>query len=164
VIVRCTAKLLELLDRRRVTLVEAESNDDDWYANLLWLDRRKCLLLMHVGTLFPVFAADVRKGELQPLGPFVVQLIETQLARERLPTNVLGRLDADALHLARTASRSVLGFMNETAFQCRYHVEAAGGLGRIDLDVLNHGLRRTLHNRDGYHDPLELVVQRLEAK
>lgn len=163
-IVRCTAKLLDLLDGRRVTLVEAEPNDDDWYANLVWLDRRKCLLLMHVGTLFPVFAADVRKRELQPLGPFVVRSIETELARERLPADVLGRLDADALQLARTASRSVLGFMNETAFECRYHVEADGGLDRIDLDALNHRLRRTLHNRDGYHDPLELVVQRLEAK
>jgi len=164
VIVRCTAKLLDLLDGRRVTLVEAEPNDDDWYANLVWLDRRKCLLLMHVGTLFPVFAADVRKRELQPLGPFVVRSIEIELARERLPADVLGRLDADALHLARTASRSALGFMNDTAFECRYHVEADGGLDRIDLDALNHRLRRTLHNRDGYHDPLELVVQRLEAK
>jgi hypothetical protein len=109
VIVRCTAKLLHLLDRRRVTLVEAEPNDDDWYANLLWLDRRKCLLLVHVGTLFPVFAADVRKRDFQPLGPFVVRLIETELAQERLPADALGRLDADGLRLAGTASRSVLG-------------------------------------------------------
>lgn len=136
-IVRCTAKLLDLLDGRRVTLVEVDPSPNDWYANLLWLDRRKCLLLMHAGTLFPVLAADVRKRDLQPLGPFVVRLIETELARERLPADVLGRLDAHALALARTASRSVLGFMKETAIECRYHVQAGGGLDRIDLDALN---------------------------
>jgi hypothetical protein len=163
VILRCTSKLVDLLGRRNVQLVEVEPSDDDWYANLLWLDRRKCLLLMHVGTLFPVFVTDVRKRDLQPLGSFMVRLIETELARERLPEDVLGRLDPGALRLARTASRSMLGFMNETAAECRYHVEAVGGLDRTDLDTLNRRLRRTLHNRDGYRDPLELVAARLEA-
>ena len=34
-IVRCTAKLLNLLGKRTSTLVEAPPSDDDWYANLL---------------------------------------------------------------------------------------------------------------------------------
>ncbi|MFN2615181.1 MAG: hypothetical protein ABR552_10255 [Actinomycetota bacterium] len=31
-----------------------------WYANLLWFDRRKCLLLTLAPTLFSVSVADVR--------------------------------------------------------------------------------------------------------
>lgn len=65
VIVRCTAKARTLLGVRE--LAEVEPSDDDWYLNLLWFDRRKCLLLAHVGTLFPVFVADVRKADLTPL-------------------------------------------------------------------------------------------------
>jgi hypothetical protein len=32
---------------------------EDWYANLLWFDRRKCPLLTHSATLFTIFEADV---------------------------------------------------------------------------------------------------------
>jgi hypothetical protein len=45
VILRRTSKLLNLLGRSAVTLVDAPSSEDDWFANLLWLDRRKCLQL-----------------------------------------------------------------------------------------------------------------------
>ncbi len=62
-------------------LGDLPATDEDWYANLLWIDRRKCLLLMHAGTLFPVFAPDVRQRDLRRLGPFVVGLVEAALAR-----------------------------------------------------------------------------------
>ena len=70
-----------------------EPNDADWYANLLWLDRRKCLLLVHAGTLFSVFAPDVRKAHLAPIGPLVVRLIERELHAEDLPLDCFGDLD-----------------------------------------------------------------------
>jgi len=57
---RCTKKALALLKIRTRELTDPPPSDDDWYLNLLWLDRRKCLLLTHAETLFPVFIADVR--------------------------------------------------------------------------------------------------------
>lgn len=162
-VLRCTSRLLDLLGRRDVTLVDDPPTDEDWYANLLWIDRRKCLLLTHAGTLFPVFAADVRKPDLRPPGPFVVARIRASLADERLPASVLGELDADDVRVAQTASRNILGFMNDSALACRYSVEEAGGLAHTDLDDLNHSLRRQLHNRGGYHQPLDLVFEHLSA-
>ncbi len=41
-----------------------DPEDEDWYANLLVLDRRKCLLLTHAGTLFTIFEPDVRASDL----------------------------------------------------------------------------------------------------
>ena len=58
-ILRCTARLLDLLGGPALTLAGTPVSDDDWYANLVWLDRRKCLLLTHADTLFPIFIADV---------------------------------------------------------------------------------------------------------
>ncbi len=46
-VLRCTVRLLDLLGKRDVTLVDDVPSDEDWYANLLWIDRRKCLLLTH---------------------------------------------------------------------------------------------------------------------
>jgi hypothetical protein len=48
-ILGCTARARALLDVGAVA--DLEAHDDDWYPNLLWFDRRKCLLLVHAGTL-----------------------------------------------------------------------------------------------------------------
>ncbi len=145
-VVRCTKKMLDLLGGRSLTLSELPPTDGDWYLNLLWIDRQKCLLLTHAGTLFSVFRAGVRSPDLRPLGTYLVEAIETELRAESLPTDTFSQLQPDTVQLAKTASRSTLGFMNEMAFELRYLIADAGGLGRCDIDALNHGLRRTLRN------------------
>jgi hypothetical protein len=161
VVLRCTRRLLDLLGVRAVALTDVPATDEDWYANLLWLDRRKCLLITHAGTLFSVFAAEVRAANLRPVGPYVVAAVELELRSEHLPADAFGRLDPNGVRLAKTASRSTLGFMNEMAFQLRYQVAAAGSLDDCDISDLNRHLRRTLHNHSGYVYPIELVAHRL---
>lgn len=153
--------MLDLLGRRDLVLVDDPPRDDDWYANVLWLDRRKCLLLTHAGTLFPVFVADVRKRDLQPPGPLIAERVAAALTDEGLPLDLLGPIEPGAVRTARTASRRILGFMNDSALACRHSVELAGGLEHTDLDPLNRFLRRQLHNVDGYRQPLDLALDRL---
>ncbi len=86
------------------------------------------------------------------------------LRQEHLPADVLGPLVPDSVHLARTASRSVLGFMNDMVLHCRRQMEASCGLDFTDVEALNERLRRTLHDHDGYCEPIELVAQRLHAR
>jgi hypothetical protein len=125
-ILRCTAKVLQLLGIRPAYLAApAASPDDDWYANLLWFDGRKCLLLTHSGTLFSGLAADVRKADVLPIGPFAVGLIERDLRSEGPSVDTFGRLGPDSVHLARTANRSVLGCMVDMAFQLEHHIAAS---------------------------------------
>ena len=163
VILRCTAKLLNLLGARANDLAASEPSDADWYANLLWLDRRKCLLLAHAGTLFSVFVADVRKADLLPLGSLVARLIQRELHAEGLPLDTFGNLDRNGVELAKTASRSVLGYMNEIARDCEYAIAESGGLGRCDIERLNSELRRHLHlsrQPPGHFVPIDLVRAR----
>lgn len=162
-VLRCTKRVLDLLGSADLIVASPPPSDDDWYLNLLWVERRKCLLITHAGTLFSVFVADVRAADLRPLAPYVTRLIESQLRAEHLPVDVLGHLDAGKLQIAKTASRSVLGFMNDIAVHCRYHVAAEGGLGDSDIDRLNHRLRRTPHNRGEYVTPIDLVDERRAA-
>jgi hypothetical protein len=164
VIVRCTKRLLDLLGGPRLATAQAEPGEDDWYANLLWVDGKKCLLLTHAGTLFSVFLAEVRKGDLVPFGPFVVEVVAAELRAERLPADALGALDPAAVELATTASRRVLGLMNDIAVYCRHAVAAEGGLRHTDIPALNHSLRRTLNNHGGYAYPIERVAERLAAR
>ena len=162
-VLRCTRRLLDLLGGRAVTCIDLPASDEDC-ANLLWFDRWKCLLLAHAGTLFPIFVADIRVADLRPVGPYLVDAVEAELRSEHLPADTFGRLDPDGVLVARTASRSTLGFMNEMAFLLRYQVAAAGGLGNCDTRELNHRLCRTLHNHGGYVYPIDLVARRLAAR
>jgi hypothetical protein len=159
-ILRCTGKLLDLVAIQVASLATASPSDDDWYANLLWFDRRKCLLLVHAGTLFSAFAADVRKTDLTPIGSAVVNLIEHELRSENLAPNAFGELDSGAVTVANTASRVVLGYMNEMARFCEYAITDSGGLQRCDHRSLNRELRRQLHlsrRPPGYIVPIELA-------
>ena len=160
-ILRCTKKVLDLLGSRPGGLSEPPPSDDDWYANLIWLNGRKCLLLTHAGTLFPVFVADVRKADLRDTGRYVVDLIAAELRDEDVPEDGLGRLDPSAVELAPTVSRGVLGFMNDMAFHCQHHVARGGDLDDGGVRDLSRRLRRVLHNIGGvYVTPIEAVGRR----
>ena len=74
-VVRCTAKALKLLGAKQSSLAQIEPGDDDWYVNLLWFERRKCLLLTHAGTVFSVFVPDVRKADLDATDGYPVRVV-----------------------------------------------------------------------------------------
>lgn len=160
-VARCTAKALKLLGLRPAGLVELEAGDDDWYANLLWFDRRKCLLLTHASTAFSVFVPDVRKRDLDPLASFLIDAITLALDAEQLPRDALGRLDPTDVQVAKTASRRVLGWMNEIAVHLDYMLYERGGVMDVDVIRVNRGLQRTLHGcgRD-YARPIDLARAR----
>jgi hypothetical protein len=160
VVLRCTTKMLSLLGARPRDLVTIEPSDEDWYANLLWIDGRKCLLFAHAGSLFSVFVPDIRKSDLMPIGPSVVRFIHKELEAESFPLDRLGALDSRSIALAKTESRTVLGYMNEMARFCEHAVGDAGHLARCDARELNRELRRELHlsrRPPGYFVPIELA-------
>ena len=157
-VLRCTKRVLDLIGVGPKGLVAADPTDDDWYANVFWIDRRKHLLLAHAGTLFPVFVADVRKTDLLPLGQVAVRLIRSELRMENLAPDALGELDPTSVRIAKTASRTVLGYMNETAKYCEYAIAR-----HSDIGSLNREIRRELHlsrRPPGYFVPIDLVMTR----
>ena len=161
-ILRCTKKLLAVMG-----LPVAESmptpDPEDWYANLLWFDRRKCLLLTHSATLFTIFEADVTASRLRATQQLVADPIGRELRYEGLPAGTFGDLERQDVLLAKTADRSVLGCMNDMAFMCERAIAGAGGLARTDLAELNGSLRRNINSARGYCPPIELTARRLTA-
>jgi hypothetical protein len=154
-ILRCTKKLLDVI--KPGSLAESAPDDEDWYATLLWLSGRKCLLLTHAATLFSVFEPDVHAAALRNTGRMVTDLIARELAREELSPAALGTLDPAAVALAKTASRSVIGSMTDLGYRCEAIVDDSGGLAGTDLADLNQQLRRHICSARGYAYPIELV-------
>ena len=161
-ILRCTKKLLTLIGPRQ--LIDRPPDGEDWYANLLWLSGRKCLLLTHAATLFTVFGADVRVAELRDPGRLVSGLMSRELLREHLSADTFGSPDPASVLLAKTADRSVLGCMNDMAFMCETTTTRSGGLAATDIADLNQALRRNINSARDYQPPIELTAQRLGAR
>jgi hypothetical protein len=155
---RCTRKLLTVIGPRQ--LADCPADGEDWYANLLWLSGRKCLLLTHAATLFSVFEANVRTVGLRDPGNLATGLIRRELLREGLPADTFGSMVPASVMLAKTADRSVLGCMNDMAFMCENVTTRSGGLATTEIAGLNQALRRTINSARGYQPPIVLTAQR----
>ena len=69
-------------------------------------------------------------------------------------TRSFAALEPDSIQLAKTASRSTRGFMDQMGFELRHFIAYEGGLARCDIDALNHQLRRTLRKRGDHVQPI----------
>jgi hypothetical protein len=164
VILRCTRKLLTVIGPKLVAERAPAPDAEDWYANLLWFDRRKCLLLTHAGTLFSVFEADVRAADLRDTHRLVTGLIARELAREGLPSVTFGLLDEQELIVAKTADRSILGCMNDMALLCEHEIAKSGGPRQAELADLNQPLRRNINSARRYQRPVDLAARRVPSQ
>ena len=156
-ILRCTNKLLAVVGSPLADPSPAP-DAEDWYANLLWVDRCKCLLLTHSGTLFTIFEANVTASGLRATRQMITGLVSRELRREDLPPATFGDLEQQEFLLAKTADRRVLGCMNDMAFMCEHVIGRSGGLARTDLAALNRSLRRNINSTRGYRPPIEAAA------
>lgn len=163
-ILRCTKKLLGTIGPKLAADPAPAPDPEDWYANLLWSERRKCLLLTHSATLFTIFEPGVTTVGLRATGRLVTGLIERELHRENLPPDTFADLEPEKVILARTADRSVLGCMNDMALHCEIVIADSGGLAHTDIAGLNLSLRRNINSARGYRPPIELAAQRPGAR
>jgi len=143
-ILRCTKKLLKEL---KVKPAEVDDEFDplgSWHANLLWIDHRKCVLFTQDATLFSFFVVGLKKPDFQHIREIFGQRMFKSLLREGFPQDQIERmLDAHReITISKSNNRSVLGSMNDLAFQLKWSVADAGGLLNTDLNALNHYLNR----------------------
>ncbi len=160
-ILRCTKKLPSVIGPVPVT--EPKPHAEDWYANLLWFDRRKCLLLTHVSTLFTILEADISILDLRSIGSFVSALIKRELLSESLPPDTFGPGMEEVVY-AKTADRSILGCMNDMVNMCEVAIADSGSLRQTDLVALNRSLRRNINSARNYERPIDLTLGRLEGQ
>lgn len=143
-LLRCTKKLLDELQTKPVAGPESVSRLSSWHANLLRLDRRKCVLFTNNATLYSFLVPGMKKPQFKCFEEVFGQQLFKSLVSEGFPQSQIEIIldDCREITVAKTNNRSVLGSMNDLAFQLKYRIEAVGGLGNIDLTELNHELNR----------------------
>ena len=87
-------------------IVDIEPSVDDWYANVVPIDGKKCVLLVHDETLFSSLTLNVGVGLLRPIAGYVYSQIGRALEGEGFPPDALGDADNRLIRLAWTRSRS----------------------------------------------------------
>ena len=159
-LIHCTQKLLaEIPDR----LIDPSAPGESWHANLLRIDRRKCVLFTHDATLYSVFVPGLKKPDFEQLDEvFGPRLFKALLWDEFPQAQIEWILEAcRVIRFTRSSNRSVLGSMNDIRFHVGLHVEHDGGLASVDLAQLHHELNRIPFAAVGYQYPVEQLREYL---
>lgn len=143
-IIRCTQKLLSELKLKPVDCIDKSIGLGGWHANLIRVDRRKCILFTHDKTLFSFFVPGLTKPDFKKISDIFGQNLFKSLMREALPQVYIEMFldDIRKLQFCKTNNRSVLGSMNDLIFHLKFKVVDRGGLANTDILKLNHDLNR----------------------
>ncbi len=161
----CTQKLAKELGTKLSSSSSGNEGLGNWYANLLHIDRRKCVLFTHESTLYSVFVTGLKKPEFQCLDDVFVQALFKQLRAENFTQGqieiVLNEYEGK-IEYAKTESKSVLGSMNDLAFHIKYEVQRSGSLANLDILSLTKRLNVTPFKSIGFKYPDTLFRLRIQ--
>ena len=138
--IRCTRKLLKLLKVEPVDLEPSAENSPlgNWHANLIWIERKKCILFTNEKTLFGFLGLDVRAENLKDFA--MVFRVNFQKALDAVdifnPTVDKILKATDKILIAKTTNRSVLGAMNDYAYQYKVHILHGNKGSCLDINQL----------------------------
>jgi hypothetical protein len=161
-IIHCTQKLLKELD---VPVIQPDNTSSDsqglgnWYANLIRIDRKKCLLFTNEKTMYSFLIPHVKKANLKNIvNEFMINL-NFNLQYEGISHELINKVmqEYEEIGFAKTASRKVLGSMNELAFQYEVLIMGKEGLGNVKVLELNHSINRTIMGAIKYNYPIKAL-------
>ena len=161
----CTQKLAKELNTKLCSPITENTGLGNWYANLLRIDRKKCVLFTHEQTLYSVFIPSLKKPAFQHLDDIFLRALFKQLQEEKFGDvqveRVLNEYDGK-IRYAKTKNRSVLGSMNDIAFQIKTDVHAYTNLDNVNILSLVKRLNRIPFKAIGFEYPEKLFRSRIE--
>jgi len=159
---RCTRKLLQLLDADPVDCVpESTAALGNWYANVVPTVAGELVILANERTLLsvaePVQMLDRLLNELPAKVYNLLRMISvpTEIALQECA-------ELETAMLARTESRSVLGSLNEIALHYQLVAERDSGRNPLSLSAMERQLSRHLHGPLDYVPPADIARRILE--
>jgi hypothetical protein len=164
--IRCTQKLLKEIGVSPID-VGASSSDLEglghWYANVIRLDRKKCLLFTNEKTLYSFLIPGVLKRDLKNIKNEFVSNLIFNLQHEGFGLEVVNRVrdEYKEIDFAKTASKSILGSMNDFALQYEVLLPEAG-IEHVKILHLNQKINKTPMSAIHYDHPIERLKNLLQ--
>jgi hypothetical protein len=163
-LIRCTARLLKDLGVKPANIPDKPPDIFDWHANMLRLNRKKYVLFTNSQTLYSFlmrWAGRPRPADFQE--QFRLKLFQSLMSEgiaEEYIEYMLG--GHKKVTITKTNNRSVLGSMNDLAFQARFMDYVKGGLGDADLHEINRELNRNPMSAIKYENGVAELKRRLD--
>lgn len=157
-LIRCTKKLQKEIGLKSKDLVEQEQATGHlgaWHANLLLIDRRKCVLFVNDKTLFNFIILGVKKAELAKLDDHFKSYLQCILADEGFSNQIIK--EYDIIGFANTNNKSVMGSMNDLAFNYTISIQQDGGVNSCMLPQIIHRLNRMPMKALGYGQAIDAL-------
>lgn len=158
-IIRCTQKLLKEINPEIVDFDDKESIIGDWHANLVNIQRRKCVIVTNGKTLFTMFIPFLREFEFQHFDKiFRDNLFNTFLSEGFKQKQIETALDEhEEIVFGKTNNRSVLGSMLDQKYVLNTYLSMYGGLDNISIIELNKYLNRNILSAIKMNNPVEMM-------
>jgi hypothetical protein len=161
-IIHCTKKLLKELD---VPLVEPDKIPShpeglgNWYANLLRIDRRKCIIFTNEKTLYTFLIPKVLKANVKNIEEEFLIHLSYNLESEGFRLEVINKvmLECQQIGFAKTINKSVLASMNDLVHKYEFEIMREGGINNIRMLPINHRINRTPMGALKYESPIEVL-------
>jgi hypothetical protein len=160
-VIHCTKKLLNELGAldSKMPAEHEVGFLGPWHANLIRIERRKCILFTNDRTLYSLLVAGVKKKD--DFHDLFLMNLNSNLAVEGLRQGEILKALAEyrEIAIAPTTNRSVLGSMNDLAGQAEFLIHRAGGLEKADMLRVNMMLNRVPMGALKYHYAIEKVYE-----
>jgi len=165
-IIRCTQRLLKELGISPIDIEASVSESEglgNWYANIIRLDRKKCLLFTNEKTLYTFLIPGVLKRDLKNIKNEFVSNLIFNLQNEGFGLEVVDRVrdEYKEIDFAKTASKSILGSMNDFALQYEVFLPEAG-IEHVKILHLNQKINKAPMSAINYDHPIERLKNLLQ--
>jgi phosphoribosyl-ATP pyrophosphohydrolase len=168
-ILRCTAKLQKEMGLKKSDLSDqkfASKILGQWHSNLIYINRKKCVLFVNDDTLFNFIVADLRRNQIKNLADVFRLNLSCVLHSEGIKTKIVDKIldEYSEIAFAKSDSRKVLGNLNDLAFHYEYFIKEAGGVHSYEVPSIIKNLNRMPMKREKrFFHPADEIKSRLRA-
>ena len=146
-LIRCTGKLQKEMGLKKADLSQAEDQVGilgQWHANLIHIDRKKCVLFVNDRTLSNFLVPDLPRSEIRKLGSIFYEWLAPVLFAEGYSEQQVGfvRSEYKEIEYAASNSRKILGHIKDIAFHYEVNIHSAGGVHSPEIPEIIKKLNR----------------------
>ena len=165
-IIKCTAKLRKEMGLKNSSLSEVTPQTGllgAWHANLIYVNRKKCVLFVNDKTLYNFAVTNLSRAEIKELDAIFIQHLLLNLLQEGFSDDVVKQLtqEYDSIQFAKTDSKSVLGSMNDLVFHYKLYLLEDGD---NFLPSIIRKLNRMPMGAKNYAYPIEKLRQTIQEE